>query len=329
MRLFLAVMAIAALSVSCASRTRTAAAPAIKLPPPQPAMARQVQNAIDAGDGDYQVRWLRQRMAGQPDDLEARLSLARRYEDLGSPELALEHYRLAAARFPDSPQVHLLLARSLRRAGARAEAASMLEAFLAAHPQASPEFSSWLGIVLDEQQRWAEGERAHRAALALAPKSDYLHNNLGYNLLMQGKPDAAAAEFREALKFDPHSPLARNNLAMALANKPDQAEIKWQSVGDPAAAHNNMAALLIDQGRYAEARKELDLALGYNRNYSAALNNLRLVSELDGKPAFIQAKPVQTRWARMKAGLRKAFVYDNQDQSKSIEANTPENRRGL
>jgi hypothetical protein len=117
-------------------------------------------------------------------------------------------------------------------------------------------------------------------------------------------------------------------LAMALATTTDQTAVNWQSVGDPAAAHNNMAALLIQQGRYAEARRELDLALGYNKNYTAALSNLRLVSELDGKPASIPAKSPQTRWDKVKLGLHKAFVNDEGQQG-STEPNAPENRRGL
>src|SRR5581483_2317559 len=300
----------------------------VKLPPPQPAMERQIQNAVDAGDGDYDIRMLRLRMAKEPDNLEVRLALAKRYQAMGSTELALEHYRLAAARFPENAEVHLLLAKSLRRIGSRGEATNMLQDFLRAHPQQSPDFQSILGILLDEQKQWADGEKAHREALALAPKSDSLHNNLGYNLLMQGKNDAAAAEFQEALKLNPRSQVARNNLGMALAKKPDQAAVAWQSVGDPAAAHNNMAAVLIQQKRYAEARKELDIALGYNRTYPAALNNLKLVSELDGKPASITARPIQSRWGRFKTGLRKAFIYD-EEQPSSGETNTPENRRGL
>ena len=205
----------------------------------------------------------------------------------------------------------------------------MLQAFLRAYPQQSADFASLLGILLDEQKQWAEGERCHREALALAPKSDSLHNNLGYNLLMQGKNEAAAGEFQEALRLNSHSQVARNNLGMALANKPDQTAVSWPAVGDPATAHNNRAALLIQQGQYAEARKELDLALGYNRNFPAALNNLKLVSELDGKPASITAKPVQSRWGRLKTGLRKAFVYDDTEQPSSGETSTPENRRGL
>jgi Flp pilus assembly protein TadD len=250
---------------------------------------------------------------------------------LGSPELALEHYRLAAARWSDSAELHLMLGKALRRAGAHVEAEHMLREFLQAHPQTSPDFASLLAIVLDEQKQWADGEKAHRDALALNPKSDSLHNNLGYNLLMQGKNSDAAAEFQEALKINPRSVVARNNLGMALANKPDQAAVNWPSVGDPAAAHNNRAAMLIQQGRYPEARKELDLALGYNRSYSAALENLRLVSELDGNPAVITAKPVQGRWAKVKTGLRKAFVSDDSEQVTATETktNTPENRRGL
>jgi Flp pilus assembly protein TadD len=329
MRLYFSLLSAAVLTLSCASRTRGAAAQ-VKLPPPQPAMQRQVQNAIDAGDADYEIRSLRQRMAAEPDNVDVRLALARRYQAMGSTELALEHYRLAAVRFPDNAEVHLLLAKSLRRVDARGEAVNMLQEFLRAHPRQSADFPSLLGILLDEQKQWTEGEKAHREALALAPKSDSLHNNLGYNLLMQGKNDAAAAEFQEALKLNPRSQVARNNLGMAVANKPDQTTVSWQSAGDPAAAHNNRAALLIQQGQYAEARKELDIALGYNRNFPAALNNLKLVSELDGKPASITAKPVQSRWGRLKTGLRKAFIYDDEiGQPSPSETSTPENRRGL
>jgi Flp pilus assembly protein TadD len=330
MRSYFYFFSITLATLSCAARNPGAATQS-KLPPPQPAMERQIQNAVDAGDGDYEIRILRQRMAQEPDNLEVRLALARRYQAMGSTELALEHYRLAALRFPENAEVHMLLVKSLRRAGARAEATNMLQDFLRVHPQQSPVFASMLGILLDEQKQWADGEKAHREALVLAPKSDSLHNNLGYNLLMQGKSETAAAEFQEALKLNPRSEVARNNLGMALANKPDQSAVTWQSLGDPAAAHNNMAAVLIQQGRYAEARKELDIALGYNRSYPAALSNLKLVSELDGKPASITPKPVQSRWGRLKTGLRKAFIYDDEVEQppSSAQTSTPENRRGL
>src|SRR5262245_9845695 len=56
---------------------------------PQPAvtrvMARQVQNAVDAGEGDLEAKNLRQRVATHPGDLNARILLARLYAKRGLP----------------------------------------------------------------------------------------------------------------------------------------------------------------------------------------------------------------------------------------------------
>ena len=269
------------------------------------AMERQVKNALDAGEGDYVVRSLRQKMAADPSNLSVRIELIEHYTRTGFPELALEHCRLAVVRFPESAEIQLSLARLLRRMKMTAEAAQGLAAFLEHHPQQSPAYDSWLGILRDELGEWKDGETSHRAALALNPNDDSLHNNLGYNLLMQKRSSEAAFEFREALKLKPGSETARNNLGMALASTPGDALLHWQSISDPATAHSNMAALLIEQGRYPEARKELDLALGYNKSHAAALSNLKLVSELDGKPAVIPMKPVRTRWGKFRSAVLK------------------------
>src|SRR3954447_15614937 len=58
-------------------------------------MQRQVRNAVDAGDGDVRIRGLRQRLASNPDDLEARFALAKYYRELGFADVAIEHLRLA------------------------------------------------------------------------------------------------------------------------------------------------------------------------------------------------------------------------------------------
>jgi tetratricopeptide (TPR) repeat protein len=89
---------------------------------PQPVFERQIRNALDAGDGDYHLRELRDRMAAEPENMQVRLDLAEAYRQRGFPEVALEHCRLAAARFPDSAEIALALAKSLRRAGRQQEA---------------------------------------------------------------------------------------------------------------------------------------------------------------------------------------------------------------
>lgn len=293
--LFLAVICTLFLC-SCARQARVAAVP----PAPVTAFDRQITNAVDAGDGDFIIKSLREKVITNPDKLGPRLELAKAYRQRGYPELAIDHYRLAAARFPASAETALLLAQSLRAAGATEEGATTLEGFLHSHPQSSPKYASWAGIFRDELGQWAAAQTQHVAALSLAPQRDDLHNNLGYCLLMQGQKARAADEFRAALKLNPDSRIARNNLGMAVAETPGEAVLNWQSVSDPASAHNNMAAMFITEKKYGDARKELELALGYNKSHSAALNNLKLVSALDGKPASVPPKPVRKRWARVR-----------------------------
>ncbi len=306
---FVCLAAVA--SLSCAHHARTAAAHrAPALPPPQPVFERQVRNAIDAGDGDFRTKTLRERMAAEPDNLAVRLELSAAYAERGYPEIALEHCRLAAARFPESPEAALALAKALRKMDRRLEAAQGLDAFLAGHDagKLAANMYSWLGIIRDGLGQYTEGEKAHRAAVKVDPNSAFLRNNLGYNFLLQDRRNDAAGEFRAALTLDPAYTLARNNLGVALASEADKALAEWREANGPAAAHNNLGAVFIEQGRYAEARKELEIALGYNRLHSAALKNLRLVSQLDGQPAAMPAGHFETRWSRWKSAVRSLFV---------------------
>lgn len=299
---------LASLSVSCVHQT---VGRNLQTAPPVSVWDQQIKNAVNVGEGDYQLAALRQKVAAEPDNVAVRVELAKAYRERGYHDVALEISRLAATRFPESGEAQLSLVRDLRETNQRAEAIDGLEAFLKAHPASAAEYYSWLGILRDEAGTWPLGEPSHRKAIELAPSADYLHNNLGYNLLMQKKNDEAAAEFREALKLNPSSQMARNNLGIALAqsNAPAQAVANWQSTSDPATAHNNMAAVWIEKGNYAEARKELDLALGYNRAHPAALKNLELVGRLDGNFATLQVRPITaTRWQRLGKSVRKLFV---------------------
>ena len=308
---------MAFLMASCVQHTQVAKGPGPgRIPPaPQNVWDRQIHNAIDAGDGDYQLRVLRQKLAADPDNIPIRLEMAKAYFERGYPDVALEVSRLAAARFPESGEAQLALVRALRDMNRRTEAIDGLVAFLKAHPLSGPEYFSWLGILRDESGLWPLAEPAHRRALELAPSLDYLHNNLGYNLLMQKKYPEAAEEFREALKLNPRSPVARNNLGSTLANldQTEQAVANWQAASDPATAHNNLAAVLMEKGNYASARKELEIALSYNNAYPAALKNLELVSRLDGHPATLAVKQAGSGWRRWKVAFRRLFVGPLED----------------
>lgn len=252
-------------------------------------LSRQITNAIDAGDGDIRIRNLRDRLVANPDDLAVRLQLAERYREAGSPELWIEHYRLASERFPHSPTAATLYAKALREQDHGPQAIAWLVNFCNSNPQPPPEVLSLLGVLRDDAGDFASAEQAYRRAIQQAPTLAYLHNNLGYNLLLQQKPSEAVTEFEAALRIDPRSQFAHNNLGLALLAKwtsdtqPREALLHWQSVSGPATAHNNLATVLIRQRRYRDARQELEIALSYDHKHAAALANLALVAELDGK----------------------------------------------
>ncbi len=286
-------------------------------------MVRQAKNAAEAGDGDLELRRLRQFLAANPKNPEARLLLGRYYESRGLPDLALEHYRLAAAQFPESPVIALTLAKTLRAMGEPTEAVRTLKEYAGRQSKANWEVLSLEAILEDEQTHHSIAEGAHRSAIAAAPERSDLHNNLGYNLLTQGRTDAAIEEFRRAIELDPKSDIAHNNLASALArSKPaskdaTEAIAEWSRSTGKAEAHNNMAAVLIDQGRYDEARAELGAALQIDPSLGAAMANLRLVSEKDGQPVTMPARASQTGKQRESLWAR---IFGRRAESKTAAA---------
>jgi Flp pilus assembly protein TadD len=295
----------------CGCAKRVAAIPVKAVPASQTVFARQVREARIAGEGNQEIRVLRQRLAVEPGSIELRMELAKHYENAGYLDLALEHVRLARNLDRGSAQLTIEEARLLMKQDLPDEAAKVLRAAAEA-PEAAAEMHAWLGIALDEAGDLAGGEAAHRRALALAPDDDTILNNLGYNLYRQGRPEEAIRYLESALAQNRENALARSNLARAMvarAATPDAAGAvaHWSAAVDPASAHNNLAAALIEQGSYEQARRELNAALAIERKHLAAWNNLRLVSELDGQPATVLAVRRTGRWQRFAGFWKHAF----------------------
>jgi Flp pilus assembly protein TadD len=106
------------------------------------------------------------------------------------------------------------------------------------------------------------------------------------------------AALRRAVELAPRSGIARNNLATALAltaNK-DEALAEWRRVAGTAVAHNNLATVLMEQGRDAEARAELAAALAERPGFPEALANLRLVEARNGQPVAVEAPARRSGW---------------------------------
>ena len=277
---------------------------------------RQIRNAVDAGDGDYRLRVLREAVAAEPENIPARMELAKAYRDRGYPDVALEVCRLAAARFPESGEVATGAGAGAARDESAAGSDRRLEAFLKAHPQTDAGLLFLAGHSARRDRRLG-GRRAG------ASPGGGTGAGGGRPAQQPGLQPADAEEerrggranFARALRLNPGSQLARNNLGLALANQNarQQAVANWQAVSDPATAHNNLAAVWMEEGNYPEARKELQTALSYNKSNSAALRNLELVSRLEGRPATMEAQPGETRWTRWKSGFKKLFVGPLED----------------
>ena len=334
--LTVAIVALGSMACShghrLSAQSPSAPRPAMVTSTPPPVMKRQILNAVDAGDGDVTVRELRRAILQQPEDLPLRLELVSHFEKLGETELVLEHLRLLSERFPADEALNLRLARSLRSAGAPDEALRILRNLTARQTISSPAVWSLTGILLDELNRPMEGEAEHRRALDLARQDelrtdlDIYENNLGFNLLEQRRRDEAVVLFEAALARRPRSEVARNNLATALASSKegdlDTPTIlaHWKSVIDPASAHNNLAAVLIEQGRYPEARLELEESLKLRFDLPAAWKNLQLLSELDGQPITVPSTRLAKKdlaaknsgWQKLRRGVRKTFISDEQ-----------------
>ena len=302
-------------------------------------MDRQIRNAIDAGDGDLLTRSPRQKVVEEPSNVDARLALGAAYQRQGADELALEHYRIAAIEY-GSGAAASRLARTLDELGESEQAVAVLVRFCDSHATGSSRILSELGILEDEMNNLSAGEHYHRRALAAAlienaPGQDALHSNLGYNLTAQKRFSEAEAQLRSALELNPRSEKARNNLAYTLSSAPaatsaqvNEAILHWQSLSGPAAAHNNLAAVYMEQGRYPEARRELERAIAFDRGSGAALKNLESLAALDGKPAQVAvalpAWPVQTTKANFfKRLFARQHKNDRQAAAGEVAAVTP------
>jgi Flp pilus assembly protein TadD len=314
MRVAAVTMAAGVLLGGCATKNRASrvTVPSNQM---QPVLERQILNAVDAGEGNPRVRELRETIAEEPQNVKARVNLAVAYNKAGFPELELEHLRLAVERFPESDLAVVALARALVRVERHSEAALHLRVYLSKQENPPATVLSWAGIANDRLGKYQDGESLHRRAIARSPGRDPLHNNLGYNLMMQGRSAEAAESFRRALELNPASDTARNNLGLALGDQPAAAITHFRQTADQAIAHNNLAAYLYEKGDVAGARRELELALDYRKDMPRILENLRKISALDGMPIQMPRQENRSLWRSFTRGLKQTFIASGEKHS--------------
>ena len=251
----------------------------------------QTEGAFNPLTDDRRIQSLQNRLKLDPQNPAARLELAGIYEHYRLCEDALEHYTESLRLVRSQPEPNGLLGekaglglgRCARASGRARQAIPVLEAFLKEWPAAGTMAGLWneVGLLYDALGYLPTGEKAFREAVQRNEATDSLHNNLGYNLLLQDKADAAESEFRRALQLNPKAATTRNNMGVILARRGDLqgALEQFQSAADAATAHNNLAVVLLEAGQYEKSREELVKALAIRHYFAPALANFKLVQE--------------------------------------------------
>jgi Flp pilus assembly protein TadD len=287
----------------------------------------QVKNAVKMGDGDLELKTLREAVAANPQDTSLRRKLAAKFQAAGYGDLAVEHLRLAVAAAPHDEELLVDLARALDNEGSGAKAADLLKNYIDKLPetqQAAVSTVAIAAILQDGLANFAEGERLHRLALSQGGDRPDLLNNLGLNLARQKRAAEAETVFKQALAKKPSYELARNNIANLYATQlsnPEEALLHWKAISGPAAAHNNLAAVRIEEGKFEEAKAELEKALALRFQFPEAMRNLQIVAahtngtvslhlERDKKPSGL---------SKLASVLKQVFLQEDDLAGKSAK----------
>src|SRR5262249_3658715 len=142
--------------------------------------------------------------------------------------------------------------------GDLAGAESKLRAELKLHPN-DPDALSLLGVVLDNQRKFAAAEPLHKRAMAAAPRSAPIVGNYGNHLQLSGNERSARESFQQAIAIDRTDRYANLQLAqLALAAKDTRGALVYLDQvpatqrDDPELAVVRLAALEIG-GNHDEA----------------------------------------------------------------------------
>lgn len=275
----------------------------------------QVKNALRVGDGSAVVRELRNFVLENPKEVAARRRLAQLFLAQGQRDLAIEHLRIAQEMEPANEGLALELARHLAAEELLPEASRLLARFREKQTP-SAVLLSYAAILEDQQGNLAAGEALHRAALARQPHDLPLQNNVAVNLAAQNKASEAESMYREILAAHPSYEAARNNLARLYAEqlqRPEEALLHWKAASGPAIAHNNLAAVYLEQGRWEDARAQLEKALTLRFQFPEAQQNLRILATRTGGtvPLTLGRDKDSRALAKLARAFRHAFVAED------------------
>ena len=165
------------------------------------------------GPGDYEqaVQHYRNAVHRKPDSPNLRLALARAWQRIDRMDKAEEHFAKGVDLHPDNAEVRLGYAQFLATQGRTAEAVEQYKATIELQPSYA-EAHEGLGCVLASLGREVEAVRHLRRALALQPGLIEGRLCLASVLAANGHGDEAAILCQQVLELDPGNPRALDRL---------------------------------------------------------------------------------------------------------------------
>jgi Flp pilus assembly protein TadD len=209
--------------------------------------------ALRARDFDRAHEILRNHVVVNPDDDDAKLSLAEAYIGRGEGRNARTVLETLSKEARDRPTAFTLHGLALLASGRLEEATAQLGAAIG---RDADQWRAWnaLGLVHDARREWAAARTSYHKALSLRDDAAIVHNNFGYSLLLQGNVDEAIESFSRALSLDTRLVVARENLRLAFAAKGSYARaVAGAQKRDLARVLNNIGYVAMLRGDYSAA----------------------------------------------------------------------------
>jgi tetratricopeptide (TPR) repeat protein len=206
------------------------------------------------------------------------LSLAHALEK-SEPEEALAAYRQAAIFQPKDAEAHLSAGLLLENENKFADAEQEYKQALALDPKASDGLTGMANIYM-RGRRFKEAEEFLRKVVALRPDEGAGHVQLGRVLAAEGKNEEAILELQAGARLSPQDLSAQRELAdlYVAAGKNDLAESAYRALIaaslGDAELHRGLGQTLLRRKKFPEAQNEFLTAVKLNPDLAEAYGDL-------------------------------------------------------
>jgi tetratricopeptide (TPR) repeat protein len=230
------------------------------------------------------------------------LSLAHVLEST-KPDEAIAAYRQATALQPKDAEPHLAAGLLLEKQEKFSDAESEFKVALGLDPAASSEAVTGLANIYMRGHRLPEAEAELRKVVAVHPDQADSRIQLGRVLAAEGKNDDAIAEMQAGATLAPKDASLQRDLAdlYFIAKKNDLAEAAYRALlaanPNDAVLHQNLGKALIEEKNFADAQKELLLAVSLKSDLGSAYGDLAFAaSENKNYPLTIKALDTRAKY---------------------------------